>query len=162
HGEFSAFFDRELVGAVDEESSLQRVNLGATEVFLARFSGSYFALRAAVEDLVGRSRPERTILYLPGVNRDLESSVLMEIEKAGRVFEPELRPIARRVMLSEGFNEAQIDEILKPDGISYDDIIRVIQQRGGFGEASLLRAIFDGAQGNEIITRWIVDDSLDG
>ena len=43
--------------------------------FLARYTGSFFALRAAVEPIAALDKPEPLIIYLPGLERDMKESV---------------------------------------------------------------------------------------
>ena len=40
------------------------------EVHLARFKGSFFAVRFAVEDLAAVDMPDPLLIYLPGAERD--------------------------------------------------------------------------------------------
>ena len=65
---------------------------------LARFEGSFFGLRAAVEPIARLDEPELLIVYLPGVQRDRKGSVLMELEKGGTCYEPQLKQLARNVL----------------------------------------------------------------
>ncbi len=59
------------------------VSLGGASVGLAEYAGSFFELRATVEALVASDTPDPLLLYIPGVQRDHDGSVLMELEKAG-------------------------------------------------------------------------------
>ena len=65
---------------------------------LARYTGSFFGLRAVVEPIVATDEPDSLVVYLPGVERDRDASVLMEIEKGGTCYEPQLRRLARTVL----------------------------------------------------------------
>jgi hypothetical protein len=89
--EFGPFFDREL--EVQRGDPLPRVSIGSRTALLARYERSFFALRAAVEPIVAADKPEPLILYLPGVTRDRTGSVLMELEKAGTCYEPQLKRV---------------------------------------------------------------------
>jgi hypothetical protein len=60
-----------------------RVTLGECQVYLVRYAGSFFGLRAAVEPLTCGDGPEPVILYLPGVAWDQKGSILMELELRG-------------------------------------------------------------------------------
>ena len=61
----------------------------------SRYAGSMFELRARVEPLVAGDDPSRSSSTCPGVTRDRDGSVLMELEKAGDCYEPQLKRLAR-------------------------------------------------------------------
>ena len=92
---------------------LPRVRVGERPTVLVRYEGSFFGLRAAVEPIVAQDRPEALLVYLPGVSRDRQGSVLMELEKGGTCYEPQLKRLALNV-LRKHFTDGQIDEMLRP------------------------------------------------
>lgn len=156
--EFKPFFDRELeaqAGAV-----LPIVTIGDHTASLARYAGSFFGLRAAVEPIVGADKPEPVILYLPGIARDRTNSVLMELEKGGSCYEPQLKRLALNV-LRKRFTDGQIDELLRPASVSWDDIVSFLEQGGGGAVASVLHTLFGGAQGEVLVTQWLASDVQD-
>ena len=67
-----------------------KVRIGDLDARVVRYEGSFFALRAKVEPWVAVDRPNPLLIYIPGVARDRKRSVLMELEKAGRAYEPAL------------------------------------------------------------------------
>lgn len=156
--EFKPFFDRELEAQAG--GVLPRVTIEGRLVYLARYDGSFFGLRAAVEPIVAADKPEPLILYLPGVARDSEGSVLMELEKGGICYEPQLRRLALNV-LRKRFTDGQIDEMLRPASVTYDDIIAFLEQGGGGQIASVLHTLFGGAQGETLLTRWLASEEKD-
>ena len=158
--EFELFFDGELKNSGRGSGNLPRVLVKGRLTHLARYKGSFFALRNEAEPIVGLEKPDPLIVYLPGVERDRRSSVLMELEKSGTPYEPQLRRLARRV-LNKRFNDGQIDEMLRPDSIGYNDIVSFLHQGAQGMSASVLRTIFDRAQGESLITRWLADDDND-
>ena len=157
--EFRPFFD-DLTGAESIGESPNRVMLAEAEVSLARFSGSYFELRAAVEPIAGQAAPEKLLVYVPGETRDREASVLMELELGGSCYEPQLKRLARH-LLQRSFSDAQIDELLNRDGVTYQDIVAFLSQAPTDGPASVLRAIFDNAKSEEILARWLANNERD-
>lgn len=159
--ELTPFFDRELPEAGTGHGDLPRVFIGERLVFLARYQGSFFGLRAAVEPIADQTQPEALVIYLPGVTRDRQGSVLMELEKGGRCYEPQLRKLALSV-LRKRFTDGQIDEMLRPASVSYDDIVSLLgQDEDGSKPVSLLRTLFDGAQSEALLTRWLADEGKD-
>ena len=157
---FEQFFDRELPEAESDHDALTHVSVGDRLAWLARHEGSFFALRRAVDPIAKLDSPESLIIYLPGIERDRYGSVLMELETSGKAYEPKLKRLARNV-LRKCFTEVQIDEMLRPSGVSYDDIVSFIRQ-GEMGiSASVLRTIFDDAQSETLIARWLSDSTKD-
>jgi hypothetical protein len=157
--EFLAFFNDELEVVGLSGCGLPRVSIQERLTYLARFEGSLLALRDAVEPIAGLAKPEPLLLYLPGVERDRQMSVLMELDKAGITYEPQLRRLARHVLLKQ-FTDGQIDAMLRPQ-ISYTDIVALLQQSQDGAPTSVLRSLFGGTQSETLLSRWLADTSLD-
>jgi hypothetical protein len=136
------------------------VTIGTRLAFLARHEGSLFGLRGLVEPIVAADKPEPVILYLPGVTRDRAGSVLMELERAGTCYEPQLKRLALNV-LRQRFTDGQIDEMLRPASVTYDDIVAFLGQGGSGQVASVLHTLFGGAQGEVLLTQWLASDAKD-
>lgn len=158
--EFEPLFDRELRETGTGYDGLPRVFVKDRLTFVARYEGSFFALRNAVEPIADLDKPEPLIVYLPGVDRDRQTSVLMELEKSGTAYEPQLKRLALNV-LRKRFTDGQIDEMLRPANVGYDDIVSLLHQGEEGKFASVLRTIFDGAQSEALITRWLAEDDKD-
>ena len=158
--EFKPFFDRELKEASTGYDGLPRVLVKERLTFLARHDASYFALRSAVEPIAELDKPDPLIVYLPGVERDRQASVLMELEKSGTPYEPQLKRLALNI-LRKRFTDGQIDEMLRPASVGYDDIVSFLCQGEEGTSASVLRTIFDGAQSEALITRWMAEEDKD-
>lgn len=158
--EFLHFFDHDVeeVGAAAE--GLANVQLGDEFVLLGRFDGSFFGLRAAVEPIVAEDEPDNLIVYVPGVEPDRTSSVLMELEKAGSRYEPQLKRIARTV-LREFHTDGAIDEMLAPDSVTYIDIVRYAEQGASGEHASILKSILGSASSESLLVKWLAGESYD-
>src|SRR5882757_3066803 len=79
--EFSPFI-AELRGSARISDEAVPVIIGGVSARLTEYDGSMFELRAVVEPFVcGDSPAECVIIYLPGRERDRNSSVLMELER---------------------------------------------------------------------------------
>src|SRR5438128_1156070 len=76
--EFAPFFNREVQEVGKGYDDLPRVFIGERLTFLIRYTGSFFAVRTAVEPIANQDKPESLIIYLSGVSHDRQSSVLME------------------------------------------------------------------------------------
>jgi hypothetical protein len=158
--EFEPLFARELKEIGTGYDGLPRAFVGERITFIAQFDGSFFALRARVEPILALDNPESLIVYLPGVTRDRQTSILMELEKAGTAYEPQLKRLALNV-LRKRFTDGQIDEMLRPAAVGYDDIVSFLHQGEDGKSASTLRTLFEGAQSEALITRWLADPARD-
>ena len=110
--EFAPFIS-EVRGGTRTNSEAVSVTIAGLSARLAEYDGSMFELRAVVEPFVCGDVPECVILYLPGCERDRRGSVLMELEKAGECYEPQLKRLARNV-LRQRYTDGVIDEMLAP------------------------------------------------
>ena len=158
--EFAPFID-EVRG--DERASHKAVPVcvGGVSARLAVYDGSMFELRALVEPLVCGDVPECVVLYLPGCERDRHGSVLMELEKAGECYEPQLKRQARNV-LRERYTDGVIDEMLSPERVTYDDIARASSYTSSIEPPSILKSIFHDSTGREgVLAAWLESDALD-
>jgi hypothetical protein len=158
--EFLPFFERELNEVDTDSAGLGRVSIGERMAFVARYQGSFFGLRAAVESIADQDTPEALIVYLPGVARDRQGSVLMELEKGGTCYEPQLKRLALNVLRKQ-FTDGQIDDMLRPANVTYDDIISFLQQGEDGKSASVLRSLFEGTHSEALLTRWLASDDKD-
>jgi hypothetical protein len=158
--EFEPFFDEELKESGTGYGGLPRVFVGERLTFVARYVDSFFALRGAVEPIADLDKPDPLIVYLPGVERDRQTSVLMELEKGGTTYEPQLKRLALNV-LRKRFTDGQIDGMLRPASVTYRDIVSMLEQGGGDEPASVLRTIFDGAQSEPLLAIWLATAERD-
>jgi PglZ domain len=157
--EFEQLID-ELAPGAGPSAGIERVRIDGLEVHLARFKGSYFAVRFDVEDLVAVDTPDPLLIYLPGAERDPKSSVLMELEKAGTTYEPQLKRLARNV-LRQVYTDGDIDEMLKPEALGYQDVVTYLRQAESGGQASILKTIFGEAGSEAILVQWLADADHD-
>jgi hypothetical protein len=159
--EFSPFI-AELRGSARTGDEAVPVDVGGLAARLTEFDGSMFELRAVVEPFVCGDVPsECVIVYLPGCERDRHGSVLMELEKAGECYEPQLKRLARNV-LRQRYTDGVIDEMLAPERVSYDDLARASSDTSSTEPPSILKSIFHGASGSEgIIAPWLATDGRD-
>jgi len=139
-----------------EDGGLPLITQGSTETRFAVYQGSYFALRLQVEPLVSVNRPLPLLIYLPGERRDPKGSVLMELEKAGTTYEPQMKRLARNVM-RKFFSDGVIDEMLAPDGLTYADILTLLEQNNGGERTSLLPSILGTRDNVAMVATWVAD-----
>ena len=159
--EFSSFVD-ELRGSARTTNEAIPVNVSGIMALLTEYDGSMFELRNVVEPFVcGDAPTESMIVYLPGCERDRQGSVLMELEKAGDCYEPQLKRLARNV-LRQRYTDGVIDEMLAPDCMSYEDLAHASSDTSSAEPPSLLKSIFHGTSGNYgIIAQWLASSKHD-
>ncbi len=142
---------------------LPRVCISDTLAHVARFEGSFFALKARIEPVVSADKPEALLVYVPGLVRDRATSVLMEVERAGQVYgdapSHSLKSIARR-LLRDDYTDGDIDEMLSPDSLSYADVVRYLGSSDS-GGGSLLKLVLQGSTGEQLITHWLTSEKKD-
>jgi len=161
--EFSPFLDEfEVVSTGLGE--LPRICMGDTLTHIARFEGSFFSLKSAIEPVVGADKPEALLVYVPGQARDRAGSILMEVERAGQVYgdapSHALKSMARRLLRTQ-YTDGDIDEMLRPDSLSYNDVVGFLGQ-GGSGSGSLVKLVLNGRTSEDLITDWLVSTDKDG
>ena len=109
-----------LLRGTPEGLDVKNVRIGDMDVCVTLFEGSFFKVRACVEPFVNDDSPKPTLIYLPGVKRDKDDSVLLELEKAGTVYDIKLKKLARNVLKSK-YTDGVIDDLLAPENITYDN-----------------------------------------
>ena len=158
--EFAPFI-AEVRGGVRTGNSPVPVAVAGASTLLAEYDGSMFELRAAVEPRVSGDTPESVVIYLPGCERDRRGSVLMELEKAGECYEPQLKRLARNV-LRQRYTDGVIDEMLAPEKVTYEDLARAFSDTSSAEPPSILKAIFHDTNGNDgLLAAWLVSDVRD-
>jgi hypothetical protein len=158
--EFAPFV-AEVRGGARASSEAVPVTIAGLSARLAEYDGSMFELRAVVEPYVCGDVPECVVLYLPGCERDRHGSVLMELEKAGECYEPQLKRLARNV-LRQRYTDGVIDEMLAPERVSYEDLARASSDTSSAEPPSILKSIFHDTSGNGgLFGAWLASDARD-
>lgn len=160
--EWSSFVDELSRQAMVAAATVQQVQVDDTPVALCCYGGSFWAVRGVVEPLVAVDRPAPLIVYLPGVERDPDSSVLMELELGGTVYNQSLKREARQ-FLRRFYTEGDIDEMLAPAALRYDDVVALGEAASsGDGPASMLKVLLPKARDPEaIVVGWLAEPALD-
>lgn len=159
--EFQPFVD-EVRGHPSASSDPAPISIDGASVHLAEYSGSMFELRALVEPYVNGDAPEPVIIYMPNVARDRRASVLMELEKAGMTWEPQLKQLAKNVLLQK-YTLGVVDEMLPYDRkVSYVDLARAVAGSSTAEPPSILKSVFHDASGTDaLLAAWLVSDARD-
>ena len=158
--EFAAFV-KEIRRGVNSADAVVSVTVADLEAQLAEYDGSFFKLRALVEPLVSGDSPECVCLYIPGCDRDRRCSVLMELEKAGECYEPQLKRLARNV-LRQRYTDGVIDEMLAAERVTYEDLARAASDASSPEPPSILKSIFHNTRSNDaLLTTWLASDARD-
>ena len=160
--DFGPFVSELVEGRPFAKDALMGFKVLGLEAHLAVFDGSYFAVRMAVEPLFAEEYPSPILVYLPGVERDPRHSVLMELEMAGRTWEPQMKREARRCLQKVGFTDGDIDTVLRADNLAYEDIVRMLASGSSPDGPALLRTVFEHTDSEVLIADWLSDPSFDG
>ncbi len=176
--EFRPFLDElDVVGT--GVGDLPRVCIHDTLTHVARFEGSFFALKAAVEPILAAPRPEPVLVYVPGYAKERLGklrapatpntaqgkdvwNVLFELDCAGKSYEPSLRGLARNE-LRRRYTDGDIDEMLAPESLTYHDVVRFLLDEGGGagGSASLVKLVLGNGSSEELLCRWLANEARD-
>ncbi len=155
-------FVNELLATAESTSKVPSVMVADMPARMALYDGSLFELRTMVESYVSKDEPDNVVLYLPGSEHDRKASVLMELEKGGDCYEPQLKKLARNV-LRRRYTDGQIDEILARERVTYEDLALAASDSSPVGPPSILKSIFHAAAAaGGIIAAWLARDSHDG
>lgn len=148
--EFAPFID-ELAGSPGgpEPTSVQ---VGGTSAELARFDGSWWAVKVAVESRLAKPLPDPLLVYAPGVESRPHEALLMEAEAAGTRYEPQLRRLARHA-LTRDLSDAQVDELLKGDALTWHDVVSFLGTENV--QPSRLHSVYASRDGEGILTEWM-------
>jgi hypothetical protein len=158
--EFMPFFSKEIKQEKTKQIGLSKINIQDKAVFLIQYDGSFFEIRNSVESIVSQDVPDPLIIYIPGLERDRQTSVLMELEKGGMPYEPQLKRLALN-LLRKHFSDGQIDDMLRSESVGYNDVVSLIKQGEEEEMASVLRSIFNNAQGESLIIEWLATEDKD-
>lgn len=141
--------------------ALVKIRVGYRTPHLCIYDGSFLQVRFLVEPVTCGDVPEDTLIYIPGIERDENGSLLMELEKGGDLYRvPALKQLARNV-LRHRYTDVAIDEMLKSDALRYVDFARMSKDDGASDGPSLLKGIFDSTDSLAILTEWLADTGHD-
>lgn len=137
-------------------------NIAGLKTFVLEYADSMFELRAHVENHVCGDSPDTVLMYLPGCERDRDGSVLMELEKGGTTWEPQLKQLAKHVLLQK-YTIGVVDEMLPFDRkVTYEDLALACSNTSSNEAPSILRSIFHETRGHEgLLAAWLVSDTRD-
>lgn len=138
---------------------LLRAEIGRSTATLAAHDGSLYSLRSRVEPLVAVDEPQPVVLYLPGIVRDPDGSVLIELELAGCRWEPQLRQLARNA-LRQRYTEGVIDELLGRERLTYEDLVAASSAEGA-APPSVLKPLLTGSTSEAQLASWLAGVDLD-
>lgn len=157
-------FIEELTGAVAWDSDnpgTTRLTIQGSPAQFARFTGSWFGLKGAIEQAMAADRaPDPPLLvYVPTRLPVDQQNVLTEALMAGTALHWSLDREARQC-LRDRLTDGVIDEVLAGGTATYDDVVLYLDQ--GSRTASKLKLVFPGRSDTDILLRWLVDTALDG
>ena len=157
--ELEPFFAEAAVSEADA-TGLRAAKFDGVSAQLFKINGSLLEARAAVEPLTAGDKPQNVVIYAPGLSRgDVKMSLLLEIEKAGALYQPPALRSNARTVLRKRFDDVAIDGMLQSDALTYQDLAALC--RGEEGGGSLLRTVFGASDPAKILTAWLLDSAHD-
>lgn len=155
--EFTPFVEQ-LTSEAASRASVE-VDIAGTRAHFVVDDGSRYSTRFRVEPLVAADEPAWVVAYLPGVKRDHHGSVLMELEKAGTTWEPQLKQLARTA-LRQRYTDGVIDELLGKESTGYGEISAALDSDGA-RPPSALKSILPSGSSDQQIAAWLAQEELD-
>lgn len=138
---------------------LPQVMVGALQVGLAVYEGSFFALRMEVEPYVESTKPDPLLIYVPGEHPSEKGSPLMELECAGRRWERSLSKVAK-TLLKKTYTEGTIDDMLRDRKLGYADISCLLEP-GKENGGSILKLVLGDLDAATMLAKWLSEPDLD-
>ncbi|HAZ63235.1 MAG TPA: PglZ domain-containing protein [Armatimonadetes bacterium] len=157
-GRFAPFLDELPALEPAAGETLARVQIGTQPTRLARYEGSYFALRLAVEPYVAGPEPAPLLIYVPEAQPAEAERVLLELGLGGETYVPEFGRLARAV-LRKHHDQATIDGLMASPEVSYADVVALLGQATAGG--ALLRLILTPPDPLDQLAMWLVRPEYD-
>ena len=121
-------------------SELGTLSLGEQQARWLAAGSSLYQLRSQLEPHVSADLPDPLLVYLPDHQESESRAVLLELIRAGAIFNIQLVNRAR-FFLREVLEPQKVDKLLKQPNLTYRDIALALEQSGD-GGFSQLKALF--------------------
>ncbi|MCI0485801.1 MAG: PglZ domain-containing protein [Blastocatellia bacterium] len=164
--------DRRLVLWFDPEKHYSDIvdNLSLPNTKIARYEGSFFALRNEIEPLMGAASPPRLVIYVP-MDHEATHNALIEAEVAGVVMKPGQQPPARNTRLSIIARNAlkpivgeetatSIEKQVEAGKLGLDDLNKLAEKGEGITKG-VVSVIFETGNPQEVALAFLSKESLD-
>jgi hypothetical protein len=142
------------------------LNLGDLQPRWLVAGSSLYQLRSQLEPLVAKDLPDPLLIYLPDRQETEGRAVLLELIRAGGIFDIQLVNRAR-VYLREVLEPDKVQQLLQRPDLTYRDIALALEQSGD-GGFSQLKALFQkelqrnsSPENAELARFWLASDALD-
>lgn len=162
-----------IVAWYDPDAQYKEVakELALPDTTIARYEGSFFALRYEIEPLMGNLEPPRLVIYVPLSQEDTHHA-LIEVETAGVVMKPGQQPPARntrlgllaRYALKSVLPEERLTSIEKQveaGSLSLADLDK-LAEKGAGATKGVLSLIFSTGDPQEIALQFLAGGQYDG
>jgi hypothetical protein len=142
------------------------LNLGEQQPSWLVAGSSLYQLRSQLEPLVAKDLPDPLLIYLPDRQEAEGRAVLLELIRAGGIFDIQLVNRAR-VYLREVLEPDKVQQLLQRPDLTYRDIALALEQSGD-GGFSQLKALFQqqlqrnsSPENAELARFWLASEALD-
>ncbi len=138
---------------------------------IARYEGSFFALRYEIEPMMGNLEPPRLVIYVPLSQEDTHHA-LIEAEVAGVLMKPGQQPPARNTRLALLARHAlkavlaeerlaTIEKQVEAGSLSLADLDKLAEKGAGVTKG-VLSLIFGTGDPQEVALKFLAGDQYDG
>ena len=135
---------------------------------IARYEGSFMALRQRIEPLISQDDPPRLLVYVP-IGEDESQHALIELTAAGIVVKPGQNPLQRntrlgvvaRRALRQSLGPAKAEEVARQvdaGQLSFADLDEIQDK---YGESPVLLSIFKSGQAETIALELLSSEKFD-
>lgn len=143
-------------------------DLALPDTTIARYDDSFFALRHAIEPLLGDDQPPRLVVYVP-LAEEATDGALIELAATASILKPgqasparntRLAVVARRA-LRDTLGPERADELarqVEAGQLGLADLDRLNEQQGG---SAVLVTLFGTSGPQEVVLRFLAEPGLD-
>ena len=142
------------------------LNLGYQQALWLVAGSSLYQLRSQLEPLVAKDLPDPLLIYLPDRQCAEGRAVLLELIRAGGIFDIQLANRAR-VYLREVLEPDKVQQLLQRPDLTYRDVALALEQSGD-GGFSQLKGLFQhqlqrnsSPENAELARFWLASAALD-
>lgn len=142
--------------------------LSLPDTTVARYDGSFFALRHEIEPLLGHDVAPRLVVYVP-MSEEESAHALIALTTSGAVLKPGQNPMQRntrssvvvRWALRESLGQAKAGEVSKSVEAGKLSLVDADNVDATYGESPVVLSIFKTGQPQDVALALLGDDRLD-
>src|SRR5690606_16809720 len=133
---------------------------------VVRFTGSYFELRAEVEDHFARmtrtaeGSAAPLLVYVPAAPLPRQIDPLLGLAAAGGVLKEDLVTLAREALRGR-YSQSDLDDLLSNPSLSLAELDRLAAEGPSGGTTGVISLVFGPAATHEVFARYLTEADLE-